>query len=207
MKQKSAANSTRSAKAEQTKVAILASARRAFAEHGYDGVGVRAIAAGAGVTAMMVNRYFGSKEKLFGEVVADSMRDPVILSAENLGSSDIARAFASALVGLTETGASPLDGFLILFRSASSETAAAIARKRIAAAHHATARQVIESDHAAERAGILLAVVAGFQMMRQMIRLEILAQADAVVLTDLMTSLFSTILGERAVTAKTGSGR
>jgi AcrR family transcriptional regulator len=130
MKQKSAANSTRSAKAEQTKVAILASARRAFAEHGYDGVGVRAIAAGAGVTAMMVNRYFGSKEKLFGEVVADSMRDPVILSAENLASSDIARAFASALVGLTETGASPLDGFLILFRSASSETAAAIARKR-----------------------------------------------------------------------------
>jgi hypothetical protein len=66
---------------------------------------------------------------------------------------------------------------------------------------------VIESDHAAERAGILLAVVAGFQMMRQMIRLEILAKADPAVLTDLMTPLFSTILGERVVTAKAGSGR
>src|SRR5258708_7811421 len=63
---------TRSPKAEKTRLAILASARRAFAEFGYDGAGVRAIASGAGVTAMMVNRYFGSKEGLFGDVVTDS---------------------------------------------------------------------------------------------------------------------------------------
>ena len=52
-----------------TREAILLSARKAFAQSGYDGAGVREIAAGAGVTAMLVNRYFGSKEQLFSEVV------------------------------------------------------------------------------------------------------------------------------------------
>jgi hypothetical protein len=67
--------------------------------------------------------------------------------------------------------------------------------KRIAAAHQATARQVIKSSNAPERAGILLAIVAGFQMMRQMMRLEVLADADPALLANLLTSIFTTILG------------
>lgn len=185
----------RAEKAKETRHAILTSARRAFAQHGYDGAGVRAIAAGAGVSAMMVNRYFGSKEGLFGEVVADSLRDPVILSPENLRSADVARAFAASLVGLTAAGESPLDGFLILFRSASSETAARIARERIRAAHHATACQTVRGDHASERAAIFLAFVAGFQMMRQMMRLDALAGANPKILIELLTPLFRGILG------------
>src|SRR5258708_11597591 len=98
--------------AAATREAILISARRAFARSGYDGAGVREIAAGAGVTAMLVNRYFGSKEKLFAEVCADTMRDPVILSAENLAATDFAAAFAEALVRVTAPGETPLDGFL-----------------------------------------------------------------------------------------------
>lgn len=49
--------------------------RAAFTASGYDGVGVREIAAGAGVTAMLVNRYFGSKEQLFAEAVDTSFAD------------------------------------------------------------------------------------------------------------------------------------
>src|SRR5690349_1062529 len=55
--------------AAATRAAILLSAVTAFTRHGYDGVGVREIAEAAGVTAMLVNRYFGSKENLFAEVV------------------------------------------------------------------------------------------------------------------------------------------
>jgi AcrR family transcriptional regulator len=193
--------------ASGTRAAILASARKAFAKAGYDGVGVREIAAGAGVTAMLVNRYFGSKEGLFGEVVADSMRDPVILSAENLAAPDVARAFATALVGLTGMEESPLDGFLILFRSATSEAAARIARERIRAAHHATARQVVQGDHASERAAIFLAFVAGFQMMRQMMKLRALTGADPQVLTDLLTPLFALILGVAKPNISTGQSK
>src|ERR1700760_2210047 len=87
--------------AAATRKAILASARAAFARAGYDGVGVREIAAGAGVTAMLVNRYFGSKEKLFAEVAAETMRDAVILSPENLAAPDFAAALARSLVEVT----------------------------------------------------------------------------------------------------------
>jgi AcrR family transcriptional regulator len=185
----------RSDKAEATRKAILKSARRLFAAHGYDGVGLRGIAEGAGVTAMMIGRYFGSKEGLFGEVVTDSMRDPVILSEGNLAAPDLARAFAEALVGLTGKDAEPLDGFLILFRSTASPVAARIARERIAAAHHATAEGVVKGPHAAERAAIFLSIVAGFQMNRQMLQLDPLTDADPAVLTDLMTRVFAAIIG------------
>src|SRR5215467_6545676 len=120
--------SVRRRDAAATRSAILASARKAFARAGYDGVGVREIAAGAGVTAMLVNRYFGSKEKLFAEVAADTMKDPVILAPENLAAPDLSAALARALVQITAPGATPLDGFLILLHSASSSKAAKIGR-------------------------------------------------------------------------------
>ncbi|GEP12812.1 TetR/AcrR family transcriptional regulator [Methylobacterium gnaphalii] len=184
----------RSDKAAATRAAILAAARRAFAAHGYDGVGLRAIAAEAGVTAMMVGRYFGSKEGLFGEVVSDTMRDPVVLASENLGAADIPRAFARALVGITGRDTNPLDGFMILTRSSSSETAARIARDRIAQAHHATAAGAVGADHPSERAAIFLSFVAGFQGMRQMMGLSALAEADPVVLVELLTPVIAEIL-------------
>lgn len=179
---------SRSEKAEATKAAILTSARRAFAELGYDGAGLRGIAEGAGVTAMMVQRYFGSKEGLFGEVVSATMRDPVIFSATNLAAPDLPRAFAQALVGLTQKDAPPLDGFLILFRSTSSPIAAKIARERIAAAHQMTAEAAARGPDAPQRAAIFLSLVAGFQMMRQMLQLQALVDADPTLLAELMTS-------------------
>lgn len=187
---------SRSERAAETKAAILRSARRAFAEFGYDGAGLRGIAEGAGVTAMMVGRYYGSKEQLFAQVVAASMEDPVILARENLRSPSMARDMAAALVGLTGPGAHPLDGFLMLFRSASSETAARIARDQIAAVHHASTARVVSGDHAAERAAIFLSIVAGIQMMRQMIGLKALTDADPDTLIALLTPLFGQLLGD-----------
>src|SRR5258705_1268035 len=55
--------------AAATRSAILEAATRRFACQGYRCAGVREIAADAGVDAAMVNRYFGSKEGLFAEVV------------------------------------------------------------------------------------------------------------------------------------------
>lgn len=185
---------SRAAKADATRAAILASARRAFAEHGYDGAGLRGIAQGAGVTAMMVGRYFGSKEGLFGEVVTDTMRDPIILSEGNLARTDLPRAFAEALVGVTTHGKTPLDGFLILFRSTTSTIAARIARERIAQVHHAAATSAISGDHASERAALFLALVAGVQMMRQMLELEPLTKADPALLVDLLTPVIASLI-------------
>ena len=175
--------------AAATKAAILASGRRAFAQAGYDGAGLRDIAAAAGVTAMMVKRYFGSKEELFAAVVSDTMKDPVILSAANRSAADFAAALAKSLVSVTSPGATPLDGFLVLLHSASSPRAAEIGREWIGRGHQATLEQLIGGEHAVERAGIFLALVAGLQVIRQMIAVEALAGAKPETLEALLTPL------------------
>jgi AcrR family transcriptional regulator len=55
--------------AQSTRDAILTAARTLFTQHGFEGVGVREIAAQVGVNASLVNRYFGSKEALFTAAV------------------------------------------------------------------------------------------------------------------------------------------
>lgn len=48
-----------------TREAVLAAARAVFAERGFDGASIRAIAADAGVDPALVHHYFGNKDKLF----------------------------------------------------------------------------------------------------------------------------------------------
>jgi AcrR family transcriptional regulator len=176
--------------AAATRAAILTSARQAFARAGYDGAGVRDIAEGAGVTAMLVNRYFGSKERLFAEVVAEIMTRPIILTDDTLRSPRGGDRMAKALVDLTTAGGAPLDGFQILCRSAASHRAAEIAREQIEAHYHKTLTLALSGAHAAERAGLLLAIVAGVQIMRQMIGLSTLATCPPAVLTEILEPVF-----------------
>ncbi|MFI5915030.1 TetR family transcriptional regulator [Dactylosporangium sp. NPDC051541] len=50
---------------QDTREAILAAARQAFAERGFEGASIRQIAAAAGVDPALVHHYFGAKDKLF----------------------------------------------------------------------------------------------------------------------------------------------
>jgi AcrR family transcriptional regulator len=180
--------------ADATRAAILSSARRAFARAGYDGVGVREIAAGAGISAMMVNRYFGSKEQLFAEVVAGIMATPIILTPENLASRSLGAALAEGVVAQTAPGATPLDGFSIMMHSASSERAATIARDEIERHYHEQLSRALGGGFAPERAAIILAIVTGVQAMRQVMRLSALSQANPASLIALLTPVFDQLV-------------
>jgi AcrR family transcriptional regulator len=192
---KKKADAPRKRDAVATKAAILASARKAFAQNGYDSVGLREIAAGAGVTAMLVNRYFGSKEKLFAEVAAAAASSPVILTQDNLSASNFAERMAALLVDITKAGETPLEGFLITLRSASSKTAAKIGRKQISQIQLKALAETLQGPHAQERAAVALAIVAGFQAMRQMVGLPALAEAKPEVLRKILTPLFRELVG------------
>src|SRR3989442_254727 len=50
---------------QDTREAILAAAREVFAERGFDGASIRAIATSAGVDPALVHHYFGTKDELF----------------------------------------------------------------------------------------------------------------------------------------------
>ncbi|MFC4950683.1 TetR family transcriptional regulator [Pseudonocardia sp. GCM10023141] len=56
--------------------AVLAAARHAFAEHGYERTTVRGVASAAGLDPSMVMRYYGSKEGLFAAAVDVDLRLP-----------------------------------------------------------------------------------------------------------------------------------
>jgi AcrR family transcriptional regulator len=57
---------------ESTHARILSAAKRAFAAQGYGASNIRDIASEAGITAALVIRYFGSKQKLFEASIADA---------------------------------------------------------------------------------------------------------------------------------------
>lgn len=191
------ANPPRRRDAAATRDAILASAQQAFAAHGYDGAGLRDIAAGAGVTAMMINRYFGSKEQLFAEVVENTMTQGSLIAGGIMDAPNPGRALARALMQITRAGSTPSSGFLITFHSASSERAAEIGRDKIEAHHLKTVTHALRGEHAPERAALLLAMISGFQVMRQMIGLRVLAGADEDVLVDLLASVFDGLIAPR----------
>lgn len=54
---------------QDTREVILAAAREVFAQRGYDGASIRAIATSAGVDPALVHHYFGTKEQLFTATV------------------------------------------------------------------------------------------------------------------------------------------
>ncbi|GAA1634955.1 TetR/AcrR family transcriptional regulator [Actinoplanes couchii] len=81
-----------------TREVILTAAREAFAEKGFDGASIRAIATGAGVDPALVHHYFGTKDKLFLAAM-NSPLDPLdVLDEATAGGRDemgarVVRAF------------------------------------------------------------------------------------------------------------------
>ena len=62
----------------QTKDAIVTAARAQFAERGYGATTIRSVAADAGVNPALVHHYFGTKDRLFLEVLQWPL-DPIEL--------------------------------------------------------------------------------------------------------------------------------
>jgi AcrR family transcriptional regulator len=184
--------------AAATRQAILDSARVLFTQFGYDGVGVREIARRAGGTAMLVNRYFGSKEQLFAEVVEVTLSAPGILTSEvtaqAANDATLSRNVAEALVARTAPGATPMDGFLILLRSASSEPAAAILRQKFTQHFQEPLAERLPGSQAGERATLFLSLIAGFQVMRQILQMPGLVEAEPSGLVGHLQSLFEVLV-------------
>jgi AcrR family transcriptional regulator len=177
--------------AAATRDAILQSAIRNFARSGYDGVGVRDIAGDAGVTAMMVNRYFGSKEHLFAEAVEVAFAPPKVIAED---AAALARDSAAALVARTQPDADGLEPFLIMLRSVSNPRAAEIVRDGIER-HVGTrlARQLPEPGRQL-RNELMLSVIAGVLLMRRVVATRALSAADPAELVDALDAVFGSII-------------
>ena len=151
--------------ADATREAILDAAGRAFTVRGFDGVGVREIAAAAGCNAALVNRYFGSKETLFAEVMGKAVGIDALLEGPR---ADFGARLAAYLVGKDKT-AGNFDPMLAGLRSATSETALAAVRDVMESEMASKLAGWLGGRGARERAALIVATMAGFDLMRSIV--------------------------------------
>lgn len=173
-----------------TREAILQSALILFARSGYDGVGVREIALAAGVTGVLVNRYFGSKEELFAATVELAFADNALFTEDR--EALVARV-ASAIASKTAADAGAIDPLMLLLHSASNPRAAQIMRDSIARHFESPLIERLQGRNKKERAALFLAVIAGFQLMRKVLANHALADASDAALAKQLESLLNQV--------------
>ena len=67
-------------------------------------------------------------------------------------------------------------------------------REQIERHHQKTIAAALPGPLAAQRAGVMLSLIAGFQLMRQMLELSALAKADAKTLVKVLAPVFDRLL-------------
>lgn len=170
-----------------TRAEIVEAARALFAERGYAGASVRAIAAAAGVDPALVHHYFGTKDGLFRAALAMPI-DPEELVARIMagGRDEAPRRIAETFLGVwdsPETGP-PMVGFVR--RVLADEPSADLARDFIGARLlRRVAEQVMDDDpdtgdglDREARLALALSHLLGLVLIRHVLRLEPVASAD-----------------------------
>jgi AcrR family transcriptional regulator len=162
-----------------TRTQILEAARAEFAERGYDGATIRALAGQAGVDPALVHHYFGSKDRLFiaaMELPVDlgTMIDRVIPG----GRDGLGMRAAHMLLSVWDDEAAR--GHLVgLIRAAvSNEKAANMVREFIQTEVLGRLVRAIDAPQPALRAALAGSQVIGLVMARYIIGVEPLASAD-----------------------------
>jgi AcrR family transcriptional regulator len=153
-----------------TRTAILRAARETFTRLGYDGAGLREIAGQAGVDARLIGRYFGSKERLFAEVVDEVYEKPLLMGPG---------ANREAAISLL-TGPEPdaRDGLLLTLRSAGNEQAVTIMRESIERNYQRRLTAGLSGPDLAGRAALLVSFCAGVLLMRTVLGSAALTAVD-----------------------------
>jgi AcrR family transcriptional regulator len=104
-----------------TRQLLLEAARRRFASDGYAATTVRDIAEDAGVNVALINRYFTSKEGLFGACLVGAVDELGRTVTRDVSLDQVPRAIAAQLAG-PDQGKHPSQ-LLLLLRSSGDERA------------------------------------------------------------------------------------
>lgn len=162
-----------------TREAILAAAREAFAERGFDAASIRGIATSAGVDPALVHHYFGTKEQLFRACV-DFPIDPTQVLPQVLdgGMDGIGERFVRMFLSVWDSPAGAA-GAALLRSALSNEWTARLLREFVTTQllRYVLPRLGVEPEEARLRASLVAAQMAGLAMIRYVLKLEPLASA------------------------------
>jgi AcrR family transcriptional regulator len=165
---------------QDTREAILAAARAAFAERGIDGASIRLIAGGAGVDPALVHHYFGTKDQLFlaalqAPIDPDQVIPPILAG----GLDGVGERLVATMLSVWDSPAGA--GAVALVRSAvSNEQIAAMLREFVVSRILKRIVKELQLDpvEGLLRGGLVASQIAGLIMMRYVIRVEPVASAD-----------------------------
>ncbi|WP_159694430.1 TetR family transcriptional regulator [Streptomyces sp. Tu 2975] len=182
---------------EGNRRAVLEAARRLFGAHGYKGVGIRAIAAEAGVTPGLVMAYFGTKDGLFREVVGGGTGvSEEVLSAAARDTDDLPGALARTYLDRWDR-LPPQDPWPALIRSAvghapSAELLRTILEKQVG---EPLTRLLGASPEAEVRAALVRSVLFGVIMERYLFAHEPAASVPTAALAPALADVLATAFG------------
>jgi AcrR family transcriptional regulator len=163
-----------------TRDAILAAARAAFAEHGYEGATIRGIAERAGVDPALVLHYFKSKQRMFVAAMEfpfdpSEIVERVLSGDPERAGEQLIRFFLS--VWDDEQARAPL--FAMIRSAVSHEEAAEMLRQFITEALVARVASGLHVPHASLRPPLVGSQIVGLIFMRYIVKLEPLASLPA----------------------------
>ncbi|MBE1533539.1 TetR/AcrR family transcriptional regulator [Actinomadura algeriensis] len=182
---------------DATRAALLDAARLRFSRHGFDGTGVREIAADVGVDPALISRYFGSKEKLYAEAVrvdvlpglAANPNRPLVHIADQL--------LREVVFGEWKEfdGEHPL---LVMLRSSGRPAVREQLREQVCDDYLEDFAERLEGDDAALRAELIGALLLGMGVMRSVVESPALGNASYEETRALVAGLVHTLTRARS---------
>ena len=173
---------TRPRNATETRRRILEAAKVRFSRAGYDQIGVRDIAADAGVDPALVARYFQSKEGLFEAVVAGAFTAADLFTGPpKTWGEAVARHLMGRVEGSSWT--TGFDPFQLLLRSAVSPVASAMVAHEFHTGFVGPLAARLGAPEAEIRAVLITASIIGFALLRVALQSPAVETADPALVT------------------------
>ncbi|WP_242891851.1 TetR/AcrR family transcriptional regulator [Actinomadura litoris] len=175
---------------EATRRRILAAARDLFGEHGYADVTVRMIAGAAEANTALVNRYFGSKAALFGEVLSGESALRAVIAGDPDG---LARRLAEHYVRHLDQRETTVVTRMIDRSSGDPEVRQIMLTYLEEVIVQPIAAQ-LDGPDARARALLASALIMGGGPIRRLLGVHALEDADPADLADRLTAMFTAAL-------------
>ncbi|QDB78738.1 TetR/AcrR family transcriptional regulator [Georgenia wutianyii] len=178
-----------------TREAILDSALALFAERGYEGASIRAIATDAGVDPALIRHFFGDKDTLFAVAVSDRTAIPERLAASLAGApQEIGHRVTDSYLRMWDEPQTRRVLLALVRSTTTAERAADMVRDLLGAHMHETTGITAEDPR---MLGVALAAshLLGVALARHVIRVPALATMDHAALVDQVAPAVQHYLG------------
>jgi AcrR family transcriptional regulator len=162
---------------QDTRGEIITAARQAFAEKGFGGASMRAIAAEAGVDPALIHHYFDSKQQLFLATVALPLELPEIVEKVGAGSrDDLGERLVRTVLGVWDSELQP--SLVAAIRTTLTDPALTRSVGEFLAVEvigQVLRRDDLPPEEASRRVGLVASQILGLLMGRYVLRMPVLA--------------------------------